>query len=103
MPSATAKNPKSMGSIGGLIRDIEGSWIMGFNRSLGATSIFNAELWAIYTGLQLAWNNGFEHVILQSNWLKAVTVIQENVADCNPNSLVRAITSFSRKCWDMEI
>ncbi|KAK9019344.1 hypothetical protein V6N11_053869 [Hibiscus sabdariffa] len=34
----------SMGSIGGLIRDSEGSWIMGFNRSLGLTSIFNAEL-----------------------------------------------------------
>ncbi|KAL4331886.1 hypothetical protein GQ457_07G010140 [Hibiscus cannabinus] len=28
---------------------------------------------------------------------------EENVANCNPNSLVRAITSFSRKCWDMEI
>ncbi|KAK8996274.1 hypothetical protein V6N11_076514 [Hibiscus sabdariffa] len=87
-----------IGSIGGLIRDNEGNWIMGFKQILGSTSIFNAELWAIYTGLKLAWDNSFERIILQSDCLKAATTIHESNAEYNPNSLVRAIKSFSRKC-----
>ncbi|KAK8993790.1 hypothetical protein V6N11_008008 [Hibiscus sabdariffa] len=92
-----------IGSIRGLIRDNEGNWIMGFKQILGSTSIFNAELWTIYTGLKLAWDNSFERIILQLDCLEAVTTIHESNAEYNPNSLVRAIKNFSRKCWDMEI
>ncbi|KAE8719485.1 hypothetical protein F3Y22_tig00109957pilonHSYRG00251 [Hibiscus syriacus] len=48
------------GSIGGVFRDHEGSWILGFNKSIGITSPLQAELWAIFIRLQLAWDNGFE-------------------------------------------
>ncbi|KAL4334741.1 hypothetical protein GQ457_07G017470 [Hibiscus cannabinus] len=62
-----------------------------------------SKYWAIYTGLKLVWDNGFERIILQSDFPEDVTTIHESNAEYNPNSLVRAIKGFSRKCWDMEI
>ena len=38
---------------GGLIRDDNGSWIVGFARKVGVTTCFLAELWALQDGLSL--------------------------------------------------
>ncbi|KAL4377132.1 hypothetical protein GQ457_02G030770 [Hibiscus cannabinus] len=32
-------------SSGGLLRDDEGHWIIGFSKSIGSCSVLNAELW----------------------------------------------------------
>ena len=39
---------------GGLIRNENGDWVMGFARSLGQTSRIMAELWALKDGLTIA-------------------------------------------------
>ena len=38
---------------GGLVRDENGEWVMGFARRIGNASSYLAELWALRDGLQL--------------------------------------------------
>ncbi|KAK9005829.1 hypothetical protein V6N11_043249 [Hibiscus sabdariffa] len=77
--------------------------LTGFYRSIGIASTFNTELWAIYTGLQLAWDNGFQKVQIQSDCLEAVTTVQDDAAGSNSNSLVRAIAKLRRGHWYTEV
>ena len=46
-------NPGPAGR-GGVIRDIEGAWIMGFMRNIGITSRYIAKLWALREGYYYA-------------------------------------------------
>ncbi|KAK9043141.1 hypothetical protein V6N11_071490 [Hibiscus sabdariffa] len=93
----------SMGSAGGLVRDTDGRWLLGFNKFLGTTSPLCKELWAIYVGLQVAWDNGFEYVQVQSNCLEVVKLLLDPNRGCSSLSLVRAIDLYRRKCWVTEI
>ncbi|KAK8519604.1 hypothetical protein V6N12_025637 [Hibiscus sabdariffa] len=43
----------SIGSAGGLLCDHEGSWLLGFNKHLGISSIMEVEFWGIIEGLRL--------------------------------------------------
>ena len=55
-----SKGNPGLAGAGGVIRDHIGSWIGGFARNIGLYSSVTAELWAIYSGLQLVWDKGFE-------------------------------------------
>ncbi|XP_012458085.1 uncharacterized protein LOC105778878 [Gossypium raimondii] len=37
----------------------EGSWVAGFSRCIGICWVIQAEIWAVYEGVSLAWNKGF--------------------------------------------
>ena len=41
-------------SAGGVIRNSNGEWFLGYVRRLGESCVLTAELWAIYDGLKLA-------------------------------------------------
>ncbi|KAF2289565.1 hypothetical protein GH714_037168 [Hevea brasiliensis] len=62
-------------SVGGLLRDFSSNWLLGFGFNIGETSVLAAELIGISFGLQLAWLNGFRRVIVESDCLKAVKLI----------------------------
>jgi len=58
-------NPGVAGA-GGLIRDSLGSWIKGFAvSSTGLCTSVKAELWAVVTGLELAWPMVLRRLILE--------------------------------------
>ncbi|KAK9043442.1 hypothetical protein V6N11_071786 [Hibiscus sabdariffa] len=92
-----------MGSAGGLFRDTDRRWLSGFNKFLGVTSPLFAKLWAICIGLKVAWDNGFEYVQVQSDYLEAVRLLQDHNLVGNNLSLVRAIDSYRNKCWATEL
>ncbi|KAJ8762927.1 hypothetical protein K2173_023056 [Erythroxylum novogranatense] len=54
-----------IGKAGGVLRSSEGSWLAGYNRLVGFSSIRQAELWAILDGLSTAWNLNFWHLVLE--------------------------------------
>ncbi|XP_065620593.1 uncharacterized protein LOC136063724 [Quercus suber] len=54
-------NPSIAGG-GGLIRDEEGKWIVGFARKIRMTTSFLAELWALCDGLNVCLNYNFAAV-----------------------------------------
>ncbi|KAK8624768.1 hypothetical protein V6N13_089654 [Hibiscus sabdariffa] len=51
---ASATPNSSFGSIEGVFRNRTRSWILGFQKQIGVVSVLQAELWAIFIGLQIA-------------------------------------------------
>uniref|UniRef100_A0A2C9VZT4 RNase H type-1 domain-containing protein n=1 Tax=Manihot esculenta TaxID=3983 RepID=A0A2C9VZT4_MANES len=71
-------------SIGGLLRDASANWLSGFGLNIGEMSILNAEIIGISIGLQLAWSMGFRRVIVESDSLQAVRLINEKDISAHP-------------------
>ncbi|KAK4268338.1 hypothetical protein QN277_025009 [Acacia crassicarpa] len=53
--------------IGGLIRNSDGQWIIGFSEPVKVERVLHAELLAIKKGLKLAWNVGCHNVIYETD------------------------------------
>ena len=60
---------------GGLCRDNQGQWILGFMLHLGQGCILQVELHAIVSGLKLDWQKGFNKILLESNSLLVVNKV----------------------------
>ncbi|KAH1067026.1 hypothetical protein J1N35_032013 [Gossypium stocksii] len=80
-----------LATAGGVVRDKEGQWIMGFHRFLGKCSVFNAELWGILEGLKLIRRLGYDHVIIHSNSLEVVKSILGSSSIASNSLLIRRI------------
>ncbi|KAK5818448.1 hypothetical protein PVK06_023385 [Gossypium arboreum] len=57
---------------GGVARDHEGNWIVGFSRFLGVCSLFEAEAWGILDGILILLNMGFGKFSILSDNLEVV-------------------------------
>lgn len=62
-------------SCGGLLRDEDGHFIFGFAPNLGSCSILAAELWGIFHGLRMAWNRGFQNIVVYSDSKNAIDLL----------------------------
>ncbi|KAK9018022.1 hypothetical protein V6N11_001012 [Hibiscus sabdariffa] len=91
-----------MGSVGGIFRSDDGSWILGFNKTIGILRPLQAELWGILLGLQLAWENGFERLLIQSDNREAIKRLNASTASSDPCSLVRSIAALRSRGWATE-
>ncbi|KAE8657073.1 cysteine proteinase RD21a-like [Hibiscus syriacus] len=87
----------SLGSAGGLIRNKDGDWIIGFNKAVSISSPLQAELWAILKGLQLAWSQRLECLQCQTDCAEALALVTSPIAASSPVSLVRSIASLISK------
>ncbi|KAG8481491.1 hypothetical protein CXB51_026341 [Gossypium anomalum] len=76
---------------GGVQRDKNGEWILGYNRYLSNYSILDAELWAILDNLKLIQRRGDAKVVIQSDSLEAVKAIHKNVSKTSYSALIRTI------------
>ncbi|MFQ6631358.1 hypothetical protein Gotur_009561 [Gossypium turneri] len=56
---------------GGIVRNHNGEWIIGYNRLLGSCSVFDAGLWDILDGLGILIDGGYDHVRIQADSLEA--------------------------------
>ncbi|KAE8724718.1 hypothetical protein F3Y22_tig00009942pilonHSYRG00148 [Hibiscus syriacus] len=88
-----------VGTTGGVFRDCEGSWLLGFSKTIGMAQLLQTELWAIYIGLQVAWEQGFELLLIQTDSLQAVHLLEAKNALSSSLFLVRAIDKLRRKAW----
>ncbi|KAE8729300.1 hypothetical protein F3Y22_tig00003721pilonHSYRG00093 [Hibiscus syriacus] len=85
---------------GGVLRDSEGVWILGFQQGLGFYSPLDSELWGIYTSLHLAWNLGFREVLVQSDCLEVIKLVEDPHSTESSSSLVRAIAHLRQRHWE---
>ncbi|MBA0811052.1 hypothetical protein Gohar_002987 [Gossypium harknessii] len=53
---------------GGVLRDHNGSWILGFNCRLGKCLVFEAELWGILNGVMLVQGRQHNRILGVENW-----------------------------------
>nr|WMB96843.1 reverse transcriptase [Solanum melongena]WMB97160.1 reverse transcriptase [Solanum aethiopicum] len=101
--AAAKTNPGEIAA-GGLCRDTQGSWLFGFTRKLGWGPITKAELYAIYSGLSLAWSQGYRKVILESDSLVAVSKILQPLKDSDPLfSIIHACKELLHRNWSVSI
>ncbi|GLT93612.1 hypothetical protein SLE2022_113960 [Rubroshorea leprosula] len=78
-------NPGPAGC-GGILRDSQGQWIMGFIRNIGDTTVLAAELWAIRDGLSIAVNLQLQKVIIESDCQIAIKLLTDGVNNFHPHS-----------------
>ena len=50
---------------GGLLRNHNGDWKIGYSVKLGTCSIEEAEMWALIYGLRLAWEEGIRFLVAE--------------------------------------
>ncbi|PKI44165.1 hypothetical protein CRG98_035458 [Punica granatum] len=96
---ASKGNPGRSGA-GGLLRDSDGRWVHGYVRNVGITTSFSAELWAVRTGLEMAWDLGFRRIILEVDSETVVRlVLSSNDQACSNGALLRDIRSLLQQDW----
>ncbi|KAL4278329.1 hypothetical protein GQ457_03G040370 [Hibiscus cannabinus] len=98
----TVNTGSGLGSIGGLFRNYDGSWISGYGRSIGFSDALSSELWAIHDGLALAWSSGFHNLQVRSDCSMAISLIMNYDAAHSSHALVRAIVGFRRRSWSLD-
>ncbi|MBA0757404.1 hypothetical protein Gotri_020505 [Gossypium trilobum] len=64
-------------AIGGMARDRDGSWIVGFNRFLGMYSPFEAKVWAILDGILILFNKGYKRIVIMKDNLKVAQILTD--------------------------
>ncbi|MBA0753391.1 hypothetical protein Gogos_022207 [Gossypium gossypioides] len=62
-------------SVGGVLRDQDGNWILGFNCYLGNCTPFDEELWGILDGLLILLNKGYKRATIQTDNLEVVKAL----------------------------
>ncbi|KAK8572563.1 hypothetical protein V6N12_028616 [Hibiscus sabdariffa] len=64
----------SFASCGGVVRNNNGCWLVGFAKFIGLCSVLDAKLWRAYLGLIEARNMGVRKVVLEMDCLEAVNL-----------------------------
>ncbi|MBA0568847.1 hypothetical protein Golob_006314 [Gossypium lobatum] len=90
---ASVQKPKS----GGVIHDHNGKWILGFNQYLGMCLVLEAELWAIYDGLDLTLDQEHDKVLINTNSMEVVWAIQDMHSKDSNSTLIRRIQQLLAK------
>ncbi|MBA0576986.1 hypothetical protein Golob_024634 [Gossypium lobatum] len=64
-------------AIGGVARDRDGNWIVGFNRFLGMCSPFEAKVWAILDGILILLNKGYKRITIMTDNLEVAQILTD--------------------------
>lgn len=79
--------------VGGVVRDSNGGWIIGFQKFVGRTLALNAELWAILHGLQ----RGFDKLVIEIDCKAAISLINERARGSSSITIVWQIQGATRQ------
>ncbi|KAK8569113.1 hypothetical protein V6N12_007645 [Hibiscus sabdariffa] len=90
-----------LGSIGGVFRDFNGEFLFGFAKKIGIIDAFQAELWAILIGLDLALRLDHKHLIVQCNNYDVVGLLSQPTL-FSPHPLVQSILQVLSLTFDVQ-
>ncbi|EOY16798.1 Uncharacterized protein TCM_035679 [Theobroma cacao] len=97
----SARGQPEMATVGGVITDEVGNWLLGFNYKIGISCSLQVELWALYWGLTLCWDKGFRKVQVESDSLLAVQKISNQSLQPKQNAgLLKCIRELFQRSWD---
>jgi ribonuclease HI len=89
---------------GGLIRDNNWNFVMGFYGAATVISILFAELMAVLHGLQLCWENGFKQIMCYSDSLQTISLIRYGVSVHHRfANEVASIRQLLARDWDVVV
>ncbi|XP_031120447.1 uncharacterized protein LOC116023586 [Ipomoea triloba] len=89
------KTSTRLASAGGLIRDHNGTWLVGFIANIGTTSSFVAELWGIRECLLIAKQRNFERIIVETNSETACQALRESQTNSTNEHTLILIANLS--------
>ncbi|VVA38500.1 PREDICTED: ribonuclease [Prunus dulcis] len=91
-------------SAGGIIRNDAGIWVKGFVTKLGSGSILEAELWGVFRGLLLTWNEGIRRIHMECDSLTAVSLINGETGTNHPlSSIIHCCKDLLLHDWECTI
>lgn len=90
-PSIT--NTSSLPACGGILRDSSGDFLFGFSHKIDLYTSLEVELWGLYHDLNLAWGKGYRNIIVESNFVQAISDL-----NCNAHSLFHLTESNHNIC-----
>ncbi|KAK8984899.1 hypothetical protein V6N11_064445 [Hibiscus sabdariffa] len=90
-------------AIGGLLRDDCGDWVVGFTWPIGRCSVLVAELWALYDMLHCAWDRGFRKVLIETDCLEVIRILQRTSPSLSNTGLVASIMRLTEHNWELVI
>ncbi|KAE8711340.1 hypothetical protein F3Y22_tig00110295pilonHSYRG00009 [Hibiscus syriacus] len=95
-----AQRPDSeLATCGGLIRDAQGEWIVGFAKPIRACSVLDAELWGVFEGMTLAWNQGVRDVIIETDNKEVLNLLKQGEAMKGLSSMTTDIAELIKRQW----
>ncbi|CAL5385783.1 unnamed protein product [Camellia sinensis] len=94
-----SKGDPGDGGFGGLVRDEKEIWICGFYGKLTNCSSIEAEIWALYRSLTIAFEKGYKDLIIETDAMEALDMLKEQVEVISSlRSLVRNSKFLIRRC-----
>ncbi|KAK8993536.1 hypothetical protein V6N11_033631 [Hibiscus sabdariffa] len=100
---ASVHTANGLAVIGGVIRDKNGDWIVGFTRPVGRCSVLLAELWALHDMLARAWSFGFRRVVIETDCLEVIWILQRSSNSLSGNGLVASIWYWIDQNWELVV
>ncbi|CAL1401621.1 unnamed protein product [Linum trigynum] len=88
---------------GGVIRNDEGRFVKAFSTNLVGGSITHTEMVGIVIGLQLAWEEGCQKVLVQTDSAMAVQLLQEATPGHPHYVQVSAIRDLLAREWEVHV
>ncbi|KAF7823270.1 Ribonuclease H protein [Senna tora] len=89
---------------GGIARDSNGRFLIGFMRNLGDGLVLNAELWGIVCALEVAWRSKFKKVLVESDCLLAVKLVNDSISLAHPCSpILSRIHYWIARDWEVQV
>lgn len=62
---------------GGVIRNEEGEWIVGYTHKPQTSDCLQAEAWGLLRGLELGWQKGIKHLEVESDSKELIQLIND--------------------------
>ena len=89
----SANGTSGLAGCGGVIRNDEGQWIVGFSKCIGITSSFAAELWGLREGLILCCNLNISSLEIELDAKAIVDILNKPAFE---NSIISPILDDCR-------
>jgi Reverse transcriptase-like len=87
---------------GGLFRDSFGFWLGGYQLKSGHVPIITAELKAIKTELEIAWEKGYKKLLVETDSTEATSILNGLVVE-SETDLVQQIRAMLNDDWEVRI
>ncbi|KAE8671974.1 hypothetical protein F3Y22_tig00111877pilonHSYRG00265 [Hibiscus syriacus] len=93
------RSDSGLAACGGVIRDHTGAWVLGFPKSIGSCSAWEADIWGICEGLNLAWDLGVRKLV-ETDCKEIVNALTSESWRGLGSSLVYNVRQLIRRNWD---
>ncbi|CAJ2657953.1 unnamed protein product [Trifolium pratense] len=94
------KDSMNIAGCGDLFRDSDGRWLIGYTQRIGDCDALHAEMWGMYTGMEMARRQGYTHLIVESDSKLLIDMV---TGRCKLNGkapiLVNRIQDLSNLQW----